>query len=131
MKIGTVAWIVGAAVAVLDIYLFATMSGDLGTFVLLPSLLFAVVIGTVSPFLRRRRPRTVMLAGLFAWLLFILGTLAFIACCGAYFPSSFGNFNFDGIFYSFIAGGIAGLVGFCGALACGRHTSPGSRGEGW
>jgi hypothetical protein len=102
----------------LDVYLFATMSGDLGTFVLLPSLLFAVLLETVAAFLRSRRA---MLAGLFSWLLFILGTLAFIACCGAYFPSSFGNFNFDGIFYSLIAGGVAGLVGFCGTLACARR----------
>src|SRR5947209_8587151 len=102
-----VEWIAGVtvvvvALAALDVYLFNTTSGDVVLFVLFPSFPVALFLGIGALLVGGRYRRTVRAMAFFSgWLLFHIGTLEFIRCCGAWFPSSFGNFNLDGVFYSF------------------------------
>ena len=119
MKIRSAALILGTAVAGLDVYLFARIHGDLVSFVLIPSLFFAVPLVVlalvVDLFLRRRHTSSVMLAGFFAWILFLLGALAFIPLRGSHYHH---HMDFSGVFDSLITGTITGLIGFCVTLAC-------------
>src|SRR5438552_1913250 len=113
----------GIAVAGVDVYVYSKIAPrpDQWSSVLLLSFLFAVPLLAIAAFLRSTRPRTRWLAVLFAWLLFPLGFLAFIDCCEHYYPSSFGNFNFDAEFYAFITATVMGLVGFGATLAFERR----------
>jgi len=68
----------------------------------------------VDLFFRSRLTSSVMLAGFFAWILFVVGILAFIALRGSHYHH---HMDFSGIFDSLFTGTIVGLIGFCVTLA--------------